>query len=150
NNLRDRLIAQAHDLETREQRIALERSTLDEGIGVHREDLVRLDRFREALETREKQLVEKSAAVEAQANQITLDLRALEDKHGQVALSEERLREEEEQVRKLKADLESNTNQLAERAATTDGQQAILVAVKAKLERLREELRVEAQAIADE
>jgi hypothetical protein len=149
-NLRDQVLAQANDLKARELRMTAERATLDEAVRVHREDLVRLDRFRESLENREKQIVAKNAEVEQQARQVTLDLRALEEKHGQTALAEQRLREEEEQVRKLKADLEASTNQLAERSATTEGQQAILVAVKAKLERLREELRVEAQAIADQ
>jgi hypothetical protein len=149
-SLRDQILAQTNELKLRDQKMTAERATLDDAVRVHREDLARLDRFRESLENREKQLLVRASEVEEQARQITLDLRALEDKHGQAALAEQRLREEEEHVRQLKADLEASTNQLAERAATTDGQQSILVAVKAKLERLREELRVEAQALADQ
>lgn len=150
HQLRDQVLAQANDVRNREQRLQVEKNSLDEAVRVHREDLVRLDRFRETLENREKQLASRAAEVEQQAKQVMLDLRALEDKHGQTALVEQRLREEEDRVRQLKAELEANTNALAERSANNDSQQAILVAVKAKLERLREELRVEAQAIADQ
>ncbi len=150
HGLREQVIAQANDVKAREQRWAVDRGAVDEAVRVHREDLARLDRFREALENREKQVVGRTAELEQQAQQVLLDMRSLEDKHGQAALAEQRLREEEERVRQLKADLEASTNQLAERSATTEGQQSILVAVKAKLERLREELRVEAQAIADQ
>jgi chromosome segregation ATPase len=148
--IRDQVVARANELNAQEQKTAVERTTLDDAVRVHREDLARLDRFREALENREKLVQIKANEVEQQARQVTVDLRAAEDKHGQAALAEQRLREEEDRVRQLKADLESNTNQLAERAATTESQQSILVAVKAKLERLREELRVEAQALADQ
>lgn len=148
--LRDQVIVQANDIKTREQRWATDRVTVDEAVKVHREDLVRLDRFREALEIREKQVVSKTDELGKQAQQLIVDMRSLEDKYAQVALAEQRLQEEELRVRQLKADLEASTQQVAERSATTEGQQSILVAVKAKLERLREELRVEAQAIADQ
>lgn len=148
--LRDQILAQANELKAREQQIISERASLEEAVRVHREDLVRLDRFRESLETRERQLIARTGEVEQQVRQAAMDLRTAEEKHGQAALAEQRLAEEEERVRQLKADLETSTNQLAERAANTDGQQSILVAVKAKLERLREELRVEAQALADQ
>ncbi|MBX7106415.1 MAG: hypothetical protein K1X57_20225 [Gemmataceae bacterium] len=144
------ITVQEADLKSREQRLVAERSQLEEAVKTHREDLVRLDRFRDALETRERQVTEKAATYDQQIRKLEDEARQLEDQSAKAALAEQRLRDEEARLRALQGELDAQAQELANKSASTDGNQAVLVAVRAKLERLRDELRVEAQSLADE
>lgn len=144
------LAAQEADLRGREERLDAERTRLEESIRIHREDLVRLDRFRDALETRERQTNERAAQQDDERRRLDEEARDLEEQRGRVLAAESRLRDEEARILQLQADLDAQAAQLANRSVATEGNQAVLVAVRAKLERLRDELRVEAQSLADE
>jgi chromosome segregation ATPase len=132
-------------LKVRETQLTDDRTALENSITDHREDLARSDRFRASLDQREQQLNQHDAELKLRQQHNEDVARQLEERSVGLRDSERQLQEEHERLRQLRADLEIGTSQLAEKSASTEGVQAAVLAVRAKLERLRDELRREAE-----
>lgn len=133
------------NLKTRETQHTADRAAHEKALAELRDDLARLNRFRDSLDEREMQLAQRDVDVQLRQQRLDDENRALTERLQAVAASERQWQEEHERLRQLRADLESNSSQLAERSATTEGAQAVVLAVRTKLERLRDELRREAE-----
>lgn len=134
-----------NSLKAREVQLTAERAAHEKAQADLRDDLNRNNRFRESLDDREKQLTQRDVDLQLRLQRYEDENRALNERSHAVAASEKQWHEEHERLRQLRADLESNSSQLAERSATTEGAQAVVLAVRTKLERLRDELRREAE-----
>ena len=144
--LRDRLQqleAREADLQQREAKLAEDRQAIDQVHGRYQGDLVRLDRTQVSLDERHQE-------IERRYSQMQHDVREMEDQARLLDENQERLRQETERFEKQKAEQEVQGAALSERAATLEGQQAMLVALRTKLERMREEIGQEAHKLASE
>jgi len=149
-SLREQLSAQDADVKARETALAAERQALDAAVREHREDLARLDRLRDSLDGREAALATRSAEFERRAAEFEAQQAQLEDERRRLAATEAELVAGRDAARRMQEQFESGQSQLAVRTATSEGQQAFLVALRARLERLRDELRLEADNLTEQ
>jgi chromosome segregation ATPase len=143
-----RLDAHETALSAREDQLTADREIFNRLQAQYQADLARLDRQREALEQKERDLVERGRHIDLRYEQLRRDAVELEQQARDLDTAQERNRAEAERLAKQKADQDHLATQLAERTATLDGQQATLAALRTRLERMREELRKNAQQLA--
>lgn len=141
---------QLADVQTREAQLASAQQDLERRLRQYQADLVRLDRLHGTLDEREQKLQQQSRDLEAHLVQLQSDSADLEE---QVArLDEWRLgmQEESERLARQKVEQDAAGADLAQRAAAVEGQQATLAALRTRVERAREELRVQEQQLDEE
>lgn len=134
----------------REEQVTHGRSALEKAVQSHREDLARLDRFREALETREKDVTRRLAECEQRDAALRTESEALKEQARQQTDQQAKLKDEETRLTQLQAEYEAGSAQLLESSAMSEGQQKVIATLKTKMERMREELRREAQSLAEQ
>jgi chromosome segregation ATPase len=144
------LAGESADLLAREQHGIKERQALEKSQAQHQSDLVRLDRLRASLDQRQQQLQERAREVDQRFEQMQRTSRALEEQAAELEECRRRLIEEGEQLARKKEEQEVAAAQAAERAAALEGQQAMVAALRTRLERLRDELRHEQQELAEQ
>jgi chromosome segregation ATPase len=138
------------DLQAREETLVRDRDKLAKDQAQHEDDLVRLDRLEAALETRQQQLDERAQAIDQRFEEMQHTSQELEDQAGELDLWREKLQQQAAQLARTKTEQEAATAQVAQRGAALEGQQAMLAALRTRLERLREELRREQQRLAEQ
>jgi chromosome segregation ATPase len=148
--LQEKLAAQDADVKAREAALTAERKALESAVREHREDLARLDRLRDALDGREAALATRAAEVDRRADELETRQAQLDQDRQRLATAEAELAAERDAARRTQEQFESGQTQLAARTATSEGQQSFLVALRARLERLRDELRLEAQSLTEQ
>jgi chromosome segregation ATPase len=116
----------------------------------YQSDLARLDRLSGTIEHREKQLDARTTDLDRRNEQLHRDATELEEQARQLDAAHESQRQEAERLGKQKDEQEALIAQLAERAALVEGQQAMLATLRTRLERLRDEVRQEAQALTEQ
>lgn len=136
------------DLETQQKHIEDEHRLLERAQTQHRADLVRLDRREAQLDQRQKQLEARALEVDHRFEQLQRDSRELEEQarrldewHTKLQGDAERLALESQHAR---------SDEVAQRAAALEGQQAVLATLRTRLERLREEVRRESQLLTEQ
>lgn len=133
-----------------ERKLADERKKLDSQRKDYPAELARLDRLQETLELRERQANDRHAEVDKRYEQLQLDARDLEEQARQLDAAFEKQRTQSEELARRKAELDEQAGKFAERAAALESQQAMLTTLRAKLDRMRDEIQVEAEAVAGE
>jgi hypothetical protein len=143
-DLGDRSVA----LQAREQQLAKDREVLEKNQAQYQADLVRLDRQQAAFEERQQQLQEQLRQIEQRARQLQQTGLELEEQARQLDEWHGKLQAEADRLAKQKAEQEATAAPLAQRTAMLEGQQAMLTALRTRLERMREEQRREEQQLA--
>src|SRR5439155_5950505 len=92
----------------------------------HQADLLRLDRLEGSLEERDKALQAREQAHEQQVKQLQEDSADLEEQVLHIENMRAEMAVERQRLTLQKTESESLTNQLAQRAAAPEGQQATL------------------------
>lgn len=134
----------------RQRRLDDELANLEKGRAQFQEDLVRLERARAAFELRETQFQERVQELERRAEQIQADGQTFAERAKDLEQWQLQLRGEAELLLQQKTTQDLVTTQLTERAAAVEAQQAAFSAERARLDRLREELRTREQLLAEE
>jgi hypothetical protein len=138
------------DVQARETRLIEAEAALEKGQKQHQADLVRLDRIQATLEQRQKQLRASALDVDHRYEQLQRDTRDLEEQAAQLDEWHNRLMADTENLAQHKKEHEAVVSQLDQRAAALEGQQAMLATLRTRLERMREELRRQEQALSDQ
>jgi chromosome segregation ATPase len=138
-------LAEIHE---RERKLTEEAALLDRGQKQYKDDLVRLDRFQASLDSRQKKLQQTALEVDHRFEQIQRDSRELEDQARLLDDWHARLASEAEALAAQKREQQESVAQAEQRAAALDSQQAMLATLRMRLERMREELREQEQALA--
>jgi chromosome segregation ATPase len=144
------LSKRVEDLQVRERAAADERAALDQAQKQHQADLVRLDRIQATLDQRKKQLDSNALDVDKRFEQLQRDSRELEEQATQLDEWHNRLTAETERLATQKQEQDVAGKQAEQRAAALEGQQAMLATLRTRLERMREELRRQEQALGDQ
>jgi chromosome segregation ATPase len=148
---RERDLAECEaELERQKNLVETDRETIAKGKAQHEADLIRLDRWQAQLDEKEKHLRDKALEIDQRHERFEHDGRDLEHQVVQIDAREEQSRAEDERQAKLRAELDEREAKLNERLAQVEGQQAMLAALRTRLEHLREEQRTEAARIAEE
>jgi chromosome segregation ATPase len=113
-------------------------------------DLVRVDRLSAALETKERALTERAADIDRRYDQFQKDMADFEEHVRLFDEREDRAKAIDVRLAAREAALDARDRQLTERAATLETQQGTLVALRTKLEQVRDDLRAQEMAVADE
>jgi chromosome segregation ATPase len=136
-------------LQAREGKLAEDRQALEKSQAEHQAALARLDRSQAALEEREKRLRADALEIDKRFEQLQRDTRELEEQATDLDAWHMKLATDAEQLSAKKAEQETATAQLVQRSAALEGQQAMLAALRTRLERMREEVRREEEQLAD-
>lgn len=126
---------QARETDATEKRQVLEKDQAQ-----FRNDLVRLDRLREALEKRQQELQDRTQEISRRAEQLQLESRDLDEQARELNDWEAKLESEAGRHAEENAKLE-------QRAAGLDEQQVMLTALRSRLEQTKEELRQQEQQL---
>jgi chromosome segregation ATPase len=129
--------------EFRADRVALERDRLQ-----FQEDLVRLERRTAAVEEQERVAAGHAREADVRLEQLKRDAAEWEETVLLATAEQDRLRAEAERLDRQKAELDAQSATLGERAGQLEAQQAVLVVLRAKLDRTRQEAEREAAQLA--
>jgi chromosome segregation ATPase len=138
------------DIQMRERQLAEDRAALEKSQTQHQSDLVRLDRLEAALDQRSKELETRAAEIDRRWQQLQQETTELQEQATQMDEWHSKLVAEAEQLAKQKTEQETTAGQLAQRAAALEGQQAMLAALRTRLERMREDVRREEQQLSEQ
>ncbi|HLW66305.1 MAG TPA: hypothetical protein VKS79_13410, partial [Gemmataceae bacterium] len=148
------LATRLQQLEQRErewlQKNAVSQSEADKLKNQHVSDSLQLRQKQAELEQREKELQSRAGEIDRHHQHMQLDARELEEQARKVDVMSEQLRKEAERLAAQKQEQEATARQHTERASALDGQQAALVELRTRMERLRDEVREQDQRLANE
>ena len=144
------LAQRLEEVQAREQAIVTDRIALEKGQKQHQADLVRLDRIQAGIEGRQKQLEQRALEIDKKFEQLQRDSRDLEEQAAQMDEWHNRLSAETERLAAQKKEQQALVGQVDQRAGALEGQQAMLVTLRSRLERMRDELRRQEQALGDQ
>jgi chromosome segregation ATPase len=142
--------ARITDVETRERKLAEEKTALEKGQQQYQADLVRLDRAQGLLEKRQQQLQDRARDVDRRSELLQRDSRELEEQAAQLDELREKLVREHAAVEPRQKELADTGLKLDQRAGALESQQAMLATLRTRMERLRDELRQQEQALAEQ
>jgi len=152
---RERLIAWERDLTAWEEQLAngatdlrAERDDFDRRRTQLADDLLRCERRREELDSRERGLDARTIELDTRLDQLTHEAAEWEATIRVAAAEQDRLRAEAERLDRQRIELDSQSAKLAERSGQLESQQNVLAVLRAKLDRTREEVEREAAALA--
>lgn len=138
------------DLQARQQKLTEEEQSLAASQAQHQTDLVRLDRLAAHLEVRQKQLQDRALEIDNRAEEQARTSRDLDEQARELDQWQERLTQETEALAQQRVELEAKLAELAPRAAALESQQAMLATLRTRLEKMREDVRREAQWLAEQ
>jgi hypothetical protein len=138
------------DIQARERQLSEDRAALEKTQAQHQSDLVRLDRLEAALDQRSKQIEARAEEIDRRWQQLQQETTELQEQATQMDEWHSKLVAEAEQLGKQKTEQEATAGQLTQRAAALEGQQAMLAALRTRLERMREEVRREEQQLSEQ
>lgn len=142
---RDRLLAaRESELSRLEEETAAEREAFIAERELHALDLVRVERWQAAVESRQLELDRRAAEIDARTEQLVRDAGELEEHLRLADAEQQRVGGEVERLDRLRADLDGRAAQLTDRAAQVEAQQASLAVLRIRLDRQQEELHREA------
>jgi chromosome segregation ATPase len=144
------LAQRLENLESREKTLVGEKAALEKGQKQHQADLVRLDRIQAGIEQKQKTLEGRALEIDRKFEQLQRDTRDLEEQANELDEWHNRLTVESERLEAQKQEQYAVVAQLDQRAAALEGQQAMLANLRTRMERMREELRREEQALSDQ
>jgi len=144
------LAERVQDVQTRERRLAEGKAALEKSHKEHQSDLVRLDRIQAKTEQQRKQLQSSALTVDRRFEQLQRDSRELEEQAQQLDEWHQRLTVDAERLAQQKREQDAASAQINQRAAALEGQQAMLAALRTRLERTREDVRRQEQALNDQ
>jgi chromosome segregation ATPase len=160
--LRARQAAEAHEAEAaaklraadeeyarRQADWAQREAELKAGEERHRADLVRLDRFQDVVEQRERAVTASGSEVARQQEEIRRRTLELEEEARHVEATLAAHKAEDERLTQEKTASEEFNARLRERESTVETEQATLAALRANLERIREEVQQESTQLAE-
>jgi hypothetical protein len=146
--------ARHQQLEQREhiwiQKSATGNAEVEKLRGQYQADSLQLRQRQAELDLREKELHNRTAEADKQHQHLQLDVRELEEQARKVDAMAEQVRQEAERLGAQKREHEATARQLAERGSGLDGQQASMVELRTRMERLRDEVRQQDQHLAVE
>ncbi len=148
--LQNQLAERLKECEEREGKAADDRIALEKSQRQHQADLVRLDRIQAQHDQRQKQLETRALEVDKRYEGLQRDLRDLEEQAVQMDEWHNRLAGETEKLAQMKQEHETAAANVEQRAAALEGQQAMLATLRTRVERMREELRVQEEALSDQ
>ncbi|QDU20097.1 hypothetical protein [Urbifossiella limnaea] len=143
-----RLADREADLTRRETTLQADRAAFDQDRTLLNDDLLRLDRRRAELDDREQALASRGRDAEVRLDQLKRDAAEWEETVRLAAAEQDRQREEADRLDRARAELDSQTARLSERAAQLEAQQGVLAVVRARLDRTREDVEREAGLLA--
>jgi len=132
------------------QQLEIDRDAIETLKKQYEADLIRLDRWQVTLDEKERQLQSRATLVDQRLGSFQTDTRDLEDQVKQIDAREEQIRAEEQRQARQREEIDQREAKLNERLAQAEGQQAMLAALRTRLEHTREEQRLEAARIAEE
>ena len=130
----DELAAKLGDLEAREAALALQQRDLDAKLQQYQADVLRLDRLQGALEDRQKKIDEDGRALEDKIAQLQRDSAELEEQVTELDNVRTQLQEETASLARHKEEQAVADQQLTQRAASLEGQQATLAALRTRMD----------------
>jgi chromosome segregation ATPase len=138
------------DLQSREASLVQRQAALEKGQKQHQGDLVRLDRIQGQQEQRGKQLEQRALEIDRRFEQMQKDSRDLEEQAGQLDDWHQRMTAESEALVAQKQEQEQRIAQMDQRAAALESQQTMLATLRTRVEKVREEIRRQEQALSDQ
>ncbi len=151
----ERIAAREKELSDREDEHARrleqfheDRAALEQDRTQFQDDLVRLERRTAAVEVQERFVAERGQEVDVRLEQLRRDSAEWEQTVQLAAAEQERLRGDAERLDRQRAELDSQSAILAERAGQLEAQQAVLAVLRSKLDRTRQESEREAAQLA--
>jgi hypothetical protein len=144
------LAQRLEEIEQREQAVNEQTAALEKGQKQHQADLVRLDRIQAAIEARQKSLEQRALEIDRKFEQLQRDSRDMEEQAAQLDEWHNRLIAETERLATQKKEQQALAGQVDQRAGTLEAQQTMLVTLRSRLERMRDELRRQEQALGDQ
>ncbi|MFO0970230.1 MAG: hypothetical protein U0793_32165 [Gemmataceae bacterium] len=149
-SVEEELSRQGAELERRETLHAQKAADLEGKARQYQADLVRLDRLQGTIDERERDLVDKVRAAEAQRKEIETTSAELEAQVLELESMRAGLQDEIARLQKQKTEQEAVARSLDQRVASLEGQQATLAGMRTRLERTRDDLREQEQALERE
>jgi chromosome segregation ATPase len=137
-------------LEERDRRVSEQGRALEQAQKQHQADLVRLDRIQGHIEQKFKKLQQHALEVDRRYEQLQRDGRELEAQAAQLDEWHNRVVHENRRLEQDQATRAQANSQLEQRAAALEGQQAMLATLRARMERMRDELTREELAVSDQ
>jgi chromosome segregation ATPase len=147
---RNDLAQRTSQLQERERELADRQREREAGMRQYEADVLRLDRERGDLEERQRHHRAAAAALAQQQAELQKHSAELEEQVAAVDGWRVRLTETEERLTKQEQEQTALAGKLVQRAASVEGQQATLAAMRTRHERLREDLRGREQQLDDQ
>jgi chromosome segregation ATPase len=138
------------ECQARERQLMEDRQALDQNQAKYQADLVRLDRLAASLEQRQKEIQDRAAEVDRRFEELQQTNREMESHALELKKVEKRLQEEMAQFAERKAAVDAAAAETAKRAAYVETQQATLASLRTRLEKQKDDLRREEQAILEQ
>jgi len=142
------LTGRESNLTRREATLQTDRTAFDQDRTRLNDDLLRLDRHRAELDDRDGAVTARERDAEVRLDQLQRDAAEWEETVRLVAAEQERQRAEADRLDRARAELDTQTARLSERAAQLEAQQGVLAVVRARLDRTREDVEREAGLLA--
>jgi chromosome segregation ATPase len=144
-----KLRAAEEELARRQTELAERETLLRANEEQHRADLVRLDRFQSSVDERERHVAAAEAEVARQMQVIQLKTLELEEKSRQIDAAIAIQKTDDELLKRERTASEEAKAKLSERESAIESQQAMLNALRTRLERMRDEIQQESVQLAD-
>jgi chromosome segregation ATPase len=135
------------ECQTRERQLVEDRQALDQNQAKYQADLVRLDRLAASLEERQKENEDRTAEVDRRFQELQQTNREMESQAQDLKKVEKRLQEQMSEFAQQKAAVDAASTETAKRAAYVETQQATLATLRTRLEKQKDDLRREEQAL---
>jgi hypothetical protein len=144
-----KLRAAQDEYDRKQGECAVREKELKTGEDRHRADLVRLDRFQDVVERRERQAAATETDVARREEELRRRTLELDEQARQIALNLAAQKTENERLIQEKALSEETKARLAEHASTVQSEQAALADLRTRLEQMRDEAQQESASLAD-
>jgi chromosome segregation ATPase len=148
--LDDALLRRHEELSRREEQLRRDRDGLTSERDRHKDDLVRLDRWQAALESKQTELAGRAAEVNERFDLMHRHAGEWEDTVRLADAEQTRIRAEADRLEKLRTELDQQAAALADRGAMLESQQAALAMLRANLARQQETIQQESAALTAE
>jgi chromosome segregation ATPase len=150
DELQKQLADRLSECQARERQLVEDRQSLDHNQAKYQADLVRLDRLAASLEQRQKEIEGRTAEVDRRFQELQQTNREMENQALELKKVEKRLQEQMAEFAQQKAIVEAASAETAKRAAYVETQQATLATLRTRLEKQKDDLRREEQALLEQ
>jgi hypothetical protein len=139
-----------HQKAEREKNLADQLRSIETRVKQYESDVLRLNRSQGALDEREAKLAQQADEMAKKHEQLRQDSSELEQQFIQLEELREKSNDEAKRLAAQKQEQDALARQLAERTAALEGQQATFAALRGRLERMRDQMRVREQELDEQ